>query len=53
VRRCELEILADLPSQRAFTTAAEVAASLREERDTWDRWDPAHWAGRGQQLAVV
>jgi hypothetical protein len=37
VQRSALEILADLPGQRAFTTAAEVAAYLREERDAWDR----------------
>ena len=32
-----IDIVKDLPGQRAFQTADEVDAYIREERDSWDR----------------
>jgi hypothetical protein len=36
-RRSAVDILAEASGHRAFKTAAEVDAYLREERDAWDR----------------
>ncbi len=36
-KRSALEILAEAPGHRAFKTAQEVDAYIREERDSWDR----------------
>jgi hypothetical protein len=36
-RRSAVDILAEVSGQRAFKTAAEVDAYVREERDAWDR----------------
>jgi hypothetical protein len=35
--RSAVDILSEMSGQRAFKTAAEIDAYVREERDAWDR----------------
>ena len=43
-RRSAVDILNEAPGGLAFKTAADVAAYLKEERESWDRWQYPHTA---------
>ena len=36
-RRCAVDILAEVPGRLAFKTAADVAAYLKKEKESWGR----------------